>query len=167
MSMHRQTPRLGSADCCFIKFMNGVLRMIHPASTSPSPHVPPPSPSCLLSDANRLLPVQGWTPLHYATAAHSTEAIQLLVSGGADVNAQDLEVTSCWCSAQVIKRVLPWLMLQLQLCVFISMPLHNMAHVIHALAHKMIYPYKYYASCSCMPATSTVLTAITQAVTVG
>ena len=44
----------------------------------------------LLSDISVLLPgiVQGWTALHCATAANCIRAIQLLVSAGADVNAQ-------------------------------------------------------------------------------
>ena len=33
--------------------------------------------------------MQGWTALHYAAAANDTRAIQLLVSAGADVNAQE------------------------------------------------------------------------------
>ena len=36
--------------------------------------------------------MQGWTALHYAAADDCTEAMQLLVSAGADVNAQDGKV---------------------------------------------------------------------------
>lgn len=48
----------------------------------------------LLSDVNRLLPgiMQGWTALQYAAAANCMKAIQLLVSAGADINAQDGKV---------------------------------------------------------------------------
>ena len=48
----------------------------------------------LLSYTNSLLPgiMQGWTALHYATAANCSRAIQMLVSAGADVNAQDGKV---------------------------------------------------------------------------
>ena len=36
--------------------------------------------------------MQGWTALHYAAAFDCPRAMQLLVSAGADVNAQDTKV---------------------------------------------------------------------------
>lgn len=39
--------------------------------------------------------LQGWTALHYAAAANNTQAIQMLVAKGADVNAKDSKVRQC------------------------------------------------------------------------
>lgn len=50
--------------------------------------------------------LQGRTALHYAAAANCTQAIQLLVARGADVNAKDSKVRLCWL---LRKRFMPWL----------------------------------------------------------
>lgn len=39
--------------------------------------------------------LQGRTALHYAAAANITQAIQMLVAKGADVNAKDSKVRQC------------------------------------------------------------------------
>ena len=63
-----------------------------PTGTTSTAKILPIGYKGLLSDAHLPGIMQGWTALHYATAANCSRAIQLLVSAGADVNAQDGKV---------------------------------------------------------------------------
>ena len=73
--------------------MNGCITMNHTHRLSPCSQ-PLLNVYCLISTTSSFASciMQGWTALHYATAANRSRAIQMLVSAGADVNAQDGKV---------------------------------------------------------------------------